>query len=168
MTPLLHALHYQPWLITPETHAAMLRALSRTELFSRGATAAAGTGAAHDRGWRRHRHHPRRADEAAGFLRSTAARRDGHGGRGRSARSRARPGRRAGGVSGCRFARRHGQRHAGAGRARRRGVEGEIHLRLHRWADVQRGLLDRFAGRRDLRHAERSCRLHRRAHADAR
>ena len=34
MTPLLHALHYQPWLITPETHAAMLRALSRTELFS--------------------------------------------------------------------------------------------------------------------------------------
>ncbi len=34
MTPLLHALHYQPWLITPETHAAMLRALSGTELFS--------------------------------------------------------------------------------------------------------------------------------------
>src|SRR4051812_40149762 len=33
MTPMLHALHYQPWLITPEAHAAMLRALSRTELF---------------------------------------------------------------------------------------------------------------------------------------
>jgi len=33
MTPLLHALHYQPWLITPESHASMLRALSRTELF---------------------------------------------------------------------------------------------------------------------------------------
>ena len=24
MTPMLHALHFQPWLITPETHAAML------------------------------------------------------------------------------------------------------------------------------------------------
>jgi len=33
MTPMLHAVHYQPWLITPEAHAAMLRALSRTELF---------------------------------------------------------------------------------------------------------------------------------------
>ena len=33
MTPMLHALHYQPWLITPEAHAAMLSALSRTELF---------------------------------------------------------------------------------------------------------------------------------------
>ena len=31
---MLHALHYQPWLITPETHAAMLRASSRVELFS--------------------------------------------------------------------------------------------------------------------------------------
>ncbi len=34
MTPMLHALHFQPWLITPETHAAMLRASSRVELFS--------------------------------------------------------------------------------------------------------------------------------------
>jgi len=33
MMPMLHALHFQPWLITPETHAAMLRALSRIELF---------------------------------------------------------------------------------------------------------------------------------------
>ena len=33
MTPILHALHYQPWLITPEAHAAMLRALGRTEFF---------------------------------------------------------------------------------------------------------------------------------------
>jgi signal peptide peptidase SppA len=31
---MLHALHFQPWLITPETHAAMLRASSRVELFS--------------------------------------------------------------------------------------------------------------------------------------
>ena len=34
MTPMLHALHFQPWLITPETHAAMLRASSRVELFT--------------------------------------------------------------------------------------------------------------------------------------
>jgi signal peptide peptidase SppA len=33
MMPTLHALHFQPWLITPETHAAMLRAFSRIELF---------------------------------------------------------------------------------------------------------------------------------------
>ena len=33
MTPMLHALHYQPWLITPEAHAAMLSSLSRSELF---------------------------------------------------------------------------------------------------------------------------------------
>ena len=34
MTPLLHALYHQPWLITPETHSAMYRALSRLELFN--------------------------------------------------------------------------------------------------------------------------------------
>lgn len=34
MTPLLHALHFTPWLITPETHAAMLRSLARMDLFS--------------------------------------------------------------------------------------------------------------------------------------
>lgn len=31
--PTLHALHFQPWLITPESHAAMHRALSRSDLF---------------------------------------------------------------------------------------------------------------------------------------
>lgn len=34
MTPLIHALHFQPWLVTPESHSAMLRALSRSDLFA--------------------------------------------------------------------------------------------------------------------------------------
>jgi signal peptide peptidase SppA len=34
MTPLLHALHYQPWLITPEAHAAMRRTVSCAGLFN--------------------------------------------------------------------------------------------------------------------------------------
>ena len=33
MTPLLHALHDQPWLITPEAHAAMRRAVNCAGLF---------------------------------------------------------------------------------------------------------------------------------------
>jgi signal peptide peptidase SppA len=36
MTPLLHALHFQPWLITPEAHAAMIRATKVADLFSEG------------------------------------------------------------------------------------------------------------------------------------
>jgi signal peptide peptidase SppA len=39
VTPLLHAIHHQPWLITPEAHAAMVRASSRVELFSQNAPA---------------------------------------------------------------------------------------------------------------------------------
>ena len=34
MTPLLHAIHYQPWLITPEAHAAMCRAAGNANLFT--------------------------------------------------------------------------------------------------------------------------------------
>ena len=34
MTPLLHAIHYQPWLITPEAHAAMRRAAGNAGLFT--------------------------------------------------------------------------------------------------------------------------------------
>ena len=34
MTPLLHALHYQPWLITPEAHAAIRRTASGAGLFN--------------------------------------------------------------------------------------------------------------------------------------
>lgn len=33
MTPLLHAIYYQPWLITPEAHSAMRRAASGWPLF---------------------------------------------------------------------------------------------------------------------------------------
>ena len=33
MTPLLHAIHYQPWLITPEAHKAMRLCVSRAGLF---------------------------------------------------------------------------------------------------------------------------------------
>jgi signal peptide peptidase SppA len=34
VTPLLHAIHYQPWLITPEAHAAMCRAAGNLGLFT--------------------------------------------------------------------------------------------------------------------------------------
>jgi signal peptide peptidase SppA len=34
VTPLLHAIHYQPWLITPEAHAAMRRAAGSASLFT--------------------------------------------------------------------------------------------------------------------------------------
>jgi signal peptide peptidase SppA len=34
VTPLLHAIHFQPWLITPEAHAAMRQAASNVGLFT--------------------------------------------------------------------------------------------------------------------------------------
>ena len=34
MTPLLHAIHHQPWLITPEAHAALCRTAGNAGLFT--------------------------------------------------------------------------------------------------------------------------------------